>query len=701
MSQNEKIRVALVGAGYVSAHHLKALKSLDSVEVVGIADLDLVRAQEVAARFQIPMACSTLAEMVSLKPQVIHILTPPGSHAKLAIEALQMGCHVFVEKPMAENAADCDLMIAAAEAAGRVLAVNHSARMDPIILKAQEMIAGGACGTVTSVDFFRSSDYPPYSGGPDLPVHFRKGSFPLQDLGVHALSIFEAFLGKIQQTDIRFGSSGWDANLLFDEWRGYAHCERGTGQMYLSWNVRPIRSEAIVHGTRGVLRLDFFLQTISIVRTLPGPKFLGSVVSAMTNSLKTLWQVPLNVLRFATGKLSGAPGIHISIRKFYESLQQETAVPVPASEGRRVIASIDAVCRNADEQKARYREQQLQPLASAAVLVTGAGGFLGRALVNRLVHSGDTIRVQVRRRVPEWESNPRIQMVCGDLGDPELVDCAVQGVERVFHLGAAMKGGPADFERGTIWGTRNVIESCLRHNVSRLIYVSSLSVLDHAGHDPRLPVKESSPYEPHADRRGLYTQTKLQAEQMVLSAVHERKLLAVILRPGQIFGPGGEKSAPSGTISLGGRWIVVGRGKARLPLVFVEDVVDAMLLASHKPGVIGCIFNIVDAEAVSQREYIAASLNIPGRKPSVLYVPYSVMYACGWMCEVLAKVLGRALPITRYRVRSIRPLGLFDLSAAEQVLGWKPSHGTINGLQLSFSAANRPALKSDTQALHG
>src|SRR5258708_32789817 len=175
-----------------------------------------------------------------------------------------MGRYMIVEKTMLENAADCDRMYAAAEAAGRVLAVNHSARMDPIILKALEMIARGACGTVTSVDFFRSSDYPPYSGGPDLPVHFRKGFFPLQDLGVHGLSIIEAFLGKVEQTDIRFSSSGNDVNLLFDEWRGVAHCERGRAQMYLSWYVRPMRSATIGEGTHGDVPLEFVLRTISL-----------------------------------------------------------------------------------------------------------------------------------------------------------------------------------------------------------------------------------------------------------------------------------------------------------------------------------------------------------------------------------------------------------------------------------------------------
>ena len=86
-------------------------------------------------------------------------------------------------------------MIASAREKGLVLSVNHSGRMDPVVLQALEMIHNGACGQVQAVDFFRSSDYPAYRGGPSIPPQFRNGSYPFQDLGVHGLYLLEAFLG--------------------------------------------------------------------------------------------------------------------------------------------------------------------------------------------------------------------------------------------------------------------------------------------------------------------------------------------------------------------------------------------------------------------------------------------------------------------------------------------------------------------------
>ena len=121
------------------------------------------------------------------------------------------------------------------------------------------------------------------------------------------------------------------------------------------------------------------------------------------------------------------------------------------------------------------------------------------------------MRVLVRKPLAAYADDPGVQVVVGDLGDPRIVDHAVAGAKLVYHVGAAMKGSLRDFEAGTTWGTRNVVESCLAHGTSRLVYVSSLSVLDHAGRDPTVRVVESSALEPQPQKRGAYTQTKLAA----------------------------------------------------------------------------------------------------------------------------------------------------------------------------------------------
>ncbi len=683
LEPKQLVRVGLVGAGYVSTYHARALRSLPFVEIVGIADLDQQRAAAVAEEFDIRKVYPSLQAMREAQPDVIHILTPPGSHAPLALQALEMGCHVFVEKPMAETVADCDRMIASAREKGLVLSVNHSARMDPIVLQALEMIRAGAIGEVRSVDFLRSSDYQAYSGGPSIPPHFRKGSYPFQDLGVHGLYLLEAFLGPIRHADTRYYASGsGDPNLVFDEWQSLVETDQGTCHMYISWNVRPIQNELIIHGTKGVMHVDCYLQVISLRKTYPAPKPVQRILGAGFGALHMIRKVTVNTVRFATGKLKPSPGIHVSVVKFHEALHKGMPPPVSPEEGRRVIAMLEDVSRRADEDKGSYLAEP-NPHLQPRILVTGANGFLGRALVKRLREQvGEPLRLLVRRPGPGPVADD-LQYVYGDLGNPDVVDRAVQGIETVFHVGAAMKGGNFEFESGTIWGTRNVIDACERHRVHRLVYVSSMSVLDHAGHKEGVPVHEASPYEPYPHRRGLYTKTKLEAEKMVLEAVGQGRINAVVLRPGQIYGPGLEKVPPSGTIGLAGRWLVVGSGRHYVPLVYIENVVDALMLAATRDLPNGSIFQLVDPIGLSQRDYVEYAKR-SGRRVKASYVPPWFLKLAGVGVELLGKILKRPVPLTPYRVKSITPVWPCDCTAAHTTLGWQPRYTIEEGMSLMY-----------------
>jgi predicted dehydrogenase/nucleoside-diphosphate-sugar epimerase len=660
----KKTRVGIVGAGYVASYHLRALSTLEGVEVVGIAEPDLERGKALARQFEVERVVADLETLGESALDVVHVLTPPSTHCALTLQALDLGAHVLVEKPMAASVEECDRMIARARERSLHLSVNHSMLFDPMVLRALKWVREGRCGDVIGVDFIRGSEYPPYRGGP-RPAPYLEPSYPFEDMGVHALYVMEAFLGQISDLRVRWRPSGRDPNLPLDEWRIFADCARGTGHAYLSWNVRPMPNELVVYGTTGVVRADFYLQTCLLARQRPLPKPLLASFIELTGSVSRFAQVAWSLARFATGRLKPSPSIHESVRAFHLALARGEAPPTAAEKGRRVVALVDEPARRAASTVEPVPAGPPSP--GARILVTGAGGFLGGRLLHRLAGSGDPVRAFVRRP-PAEPLPPNVTAVSGDLGDPEAVRRALDGIETVYHVGSAMRGGRADFERGTVWGTRNVVDAALAEGVGQVVHISSLGILDYSVLRDGATVDESAALEPRPNERGHYAWAKLEAERIVSDAVASRGLSAVILRPGQIVGPGSESVSPYGAIGLGGLWVVVGRGRLRLPLVHVEDVVDAMVAATGRHDLKGRVFHLVAPETVSQRAYLRAlEPHLEGVR--VLYVPRAFLSAAALLAEGVGALLRRPLPLTRYRLTAVRDLE-FDCAAAARDLEW-------------------------------
>ena len=694
MSFDTNLRVGLVGAGYISEFHASALKRVPNARLVGLTDVVTSRAASLAARFSIPNVFPTMEVMIDEGVDVIHILTPPDTHAQLAIAALNRGCHVLVEKPLAMNELEVDSITAAAASAQKSVCVNHSLLYDRFVSKALRLVRSGAIGVPLSFDYFRSSEYPPYSGGP-LPVHYRNGGYPFLDQGVHALYLAEAFLGAIEDVRTYHRTHGADPNLLFDEWRLAAQCQRGTANIQISWNVRPLQSWFVVQGTEGVLRANLFAMWVTCSSRLPLPKAPARALQAMSEGLSICAQVPANIARFACKKIVQYDGLHSLVAAFYHALHTGAAMPVPPEQARSTVHWTNRVSQEADAAKIKF-EAQFQTVGRAKILVTGATGLIGRHLVRRLLQKGDRVRIFVRRQPPaEFMGDSNIEVFLGDLGDPMAVDQAVAGTEIVYHLGAAMKGSAHDHQRGTVCGTQNIVNSVLRHHVERLVYVSSLSCLHAAASSRDATITEDWPIEPFPTKRGAYTQAKTEAEHVVRDAIRHRHLRAVLLRPGRVFGPGMTLLTPEVACRKGNLFVILGDGTRELPLVYVDDVVNAIVLAAENSKFDGRVFHIVDRTHITQNQLVRDYISKNATGATVIHLPVAVLYGLAFGMELLSKVLKCAAPLSIYRVKSALARMQFDCSSAENEIAWQPHVGIASGLQETM-AAERASSNSKT-----
>jgi nucleoside-diphosphate-sugar epimerase len=317
-------------------------------------------------------------------------------------------------------------------------------------------------------------------------------------------------------------------------------------------------------------------------------------------------------------------------------------------------------------------------------LVTGGGGFLGKAIVLKLLERGDAVRSFSRGDYPEL-SKLGVEVVRGDISDAKEVDSAVDGSDVVFHV-ASKPGIWGDYEkyhRTNVDGTENIITACRNHGIKRLVYTSSPSVVHSGGNVEG--IDESTPYAEHFETH--YPKTKAIAEQMVLKANSE-ELATVALRPHLIWGPGDNHLIPR-LIQRGrsGRLSKVGKKTHLVDSVYIDNAAEAHLLAADRlrPGsdIAGKAYFISQGEPVDISELMNRIIATAGIPPIKRTVPPSLAYASGWFFEIIYTLfrIKKEPPMTRFLAKQLSTAHWFDISAARRDLGYNPDVSIEEGLK--------------------
>ena len=331
------MRVGIIGCGTVAKAHIPPVLRLRGVEVVAVSDLDDERAGQVAHRYGIRHvyrdASSLLKEM---RPDVVHILTPPRTHKELSVQAMEAGCQVLVEKPMALNVKEADEMIAAARRHRVTLGVAHNLLFNPAVMEAKKLVAAGAIGRVIAVEtFWRMTErWRETYWMHDLPGGIFHEAAP------HPVYLEREFLKSLRVVSALSKNTGSDLPIPSDELRVLFDGESGLGYLSISIGSNPYLVFLNIYGSDMMLHVDLTNNTLVRFRTSGLEKVSKALVN-LDHSLQLLSRTAANSMQTLLGRRTH--GHETLITQFYESLRTATEPPVTGEDGRAVVAVLDHI----------------------------------------------------------------------------------------------------------------------------------------------------------------------------------------------------------------------------------------------------------------------------------------------------------------------------------------------------------------------
>jgi Nucleoside-diphosphate-sugar epimerases len=320
------------------------------------------------------------------------------------------------------------------------------------------------------------------------------------------------------------------------------------------------------------------------------------------------------------------------------------------------------------------------------ILITGGGGFLGRNLAAALLPKGHKVWNFSRKNHPQLQTMG-VDTICGDLQDEAGVSAAFKGMEVVFHVASRVGiwGDYNDFYQTNVIGTENVIKGCRTHGIKKLLYTSTPSVVfdwgDLCGADETTPYSKSF--------HGHYAKTKAMAEQMILQASDD-KLSTVALRPHLIIGPDDPHLIPRlVNAAKQGKLKIVGTGKNLVDVTYIQNAVDAHILAFEKLSpqsrLAGQAYFIGQERPVVLWDFINEILVRYNLPKITQKVPASAAFYIGLLFESWYKFfrINGEPPMTRFVSLQFSRSHYFSHQKAKNDFGYEPKISIEQALDLT------------------
>ncbi|HLI88190.1 MAG TPA: NAD-dependent epimerase/dehydratase family protein [Ktedonobacteraceae bacterium] len=315
------------------------------------------------------------------------------------------------------------------------------------------------------------------------------------------------------------------------------------------------------------------------------------------------------------------------------------------------------------------------------ILVTGATGFLGSALVTELLKRQEPVRILARdERKARAQFGDAVTIIRGEITDERQVRQAVEGAEIIYHLVGRLyhpSVPPALYRQTHVEGTRILLAACQdQPQLRRIVHCSTTGVHGVTGNTP---AAEDAPFAP----TNPYEATKLEGELLALEAHRERGLPVSVARPGLVYGPGDLHLLGFFTAIKKGLFRVIAGGTALLHPIYIDDMTAAFLLCAEKPEAIGRSYNIAGERPVSIRELATAIAHAQGKELPARSYPLWLANLASDIFAALPGFQGERAPLTRSRVRFLTESRVYNTERARKELGFAPRTGLDEGMRLT------------------
>lgn len=475
-TQPGEARVGLIGVGYIADYHARALQRTSGVTLAAVCDVSIDRARRFAEQYGIEQYYASGDEMLrEAALDAAHVLTPPPLHKDLARRALEAGLDVLVEKPLTPSSRDCTELIDTARAAQRTLGVSHNFLFSSCYERLESDLRDGVFGPVDHVDVVWNKPLDQLANGPYGPWMFSHPETILFEVAPHSFAHVIRLLGFPE----RVQAHAWDEIELPGGRRFYRRWEvlgwLGATSFRLRFCFAEGYPEHYIH-LRGAVAAAFVDFEQGVYRATTKSPFMTDVdrlVVTAKSSTETGIQALANFGELARARLGlggdGSPyerSIKGAVAAFHGGRRGQLDSRVGADLGADTIRLAEQVAARVDFPATRPVAASTPQVATnrpaPTTLVIGGGGFIGRAVVSRLVRDG--VGVRLLSRDPSSISNelrhPAVEVVRGDLRDLESIEDSIEGIESVVHLGRGSGKTWAHYVESDVEPTRALAERC-------------------------------------------------------------------------------------------------------------------------------------------------------------------------------------------------------------------------------------------------